>query len=284
MTRRLPCILISIDGPSLGIATAINSNMITVDTYPCILTFASSFHCIQRFTSILEALRKAVHNLEQYYRAVPHIEPIQRQYPYFNSFSYNGRLVRFEYKERVAAYSHMFIVDVEAAVGAAVRDTVELPPRLLVKFAPQYGEEAHRAMMESGIVPKLYACENLAGGWKGVAMAYVGDRFKMYFELETEDPPAVKPILERAVSKIHEMGFVHGDLRGPNILCRKAPKGMKVFIIDWDMSGRVGEVTYPLMLNPRVARHPDAKPGMRIQKEHDQYMLHNIDSVHSVPQ
>jgi hypothetical protein len=177
-TKRLPCFLISPTGPNFGISNVIYGDKITADMYPCILRFPSHYHLIEPFASILGALRKAIQNLDEYYRAIPLIEQGQREYPYFDSFtSSDGNLVRFKYHERLVSYSFIFIIDVE--------DATELPQQLLVKFTRNYGEEAHRACMELGITPKLYACKDLTGGWKAVVMAYEGDNFRMLSECES---------------------------------------------------------------------------------------------------
>jgi aminoglycoside phosphotransferase len=47
--------------------------------------------------------------------------------------------------------------------------------------------------------------------------------------------------LQRLVQSFHDDGFVHGDLRQPNILC----DGEKVLLIDFDWGGEIGKTYYP---------------------------------------
>lgn len=43
--------------------------------------------------------------------------------------------------------------------------------------------------------------------------------------------------LEKLMQSFHEYGFVHGDLREPNILC----DGETAMLIDFDWGGKVGD-------------------------------------------
>jgi hypothetical protein len=268
-TKRLPCFLISLTGPNFGISNVIYGDKITADMYPCTLRFPSHYYHIEPFANILGALRKAIQNLDEYYRAIPLIEQGQREYPYFDSFtSSDGNLVRFKYHERLVSYSFIFIVDVE--------DATELPQQLLVKFTRNYGEEAHRACMKLGIAPSLYACQDLAGGWKAVVMAYEGDDFTMLSECElgAEDKVAAKAATMEAAKKMHDKRFVHGDLRNSNVLCRKTDSELKILFIDWDWAGKARDtIKYPTTINTDIHRHRDAKPGSPILQAHDEYML-----------
>ena len=53
--------------------------------------------------------------------------------------------------------------------------------------------------------------------------------------------------LENAQLKLKGSGFVHGDLREPNILFNSQTG--QVLLIDFELSGREGEVVYPLDMN-----------------------------------
>ena len=60
-----------IDIPLLAISIAIWGKKISVDIYPCVLSFVSPFHHIEYLAGILRALREAVKNLDLYCRTIP---------------------------------------------------------------------------------------------------------------------------------------------------------------------------------------------------------------------
>ena len=50
------------------------------------------------------------------------------------------------------------------------------------------------------------------------------------------------------MQKAHQDGFVHGDLRPPNIIItNNGPQ-----IIDFDWAGKIGIACYPVDINPEV--------------------------------
>ena len=58
-------------------------------------------------------------------------------------------------------------------------------------------------------------------------MADVGGDFRILSKVCMEYKLAAKGTVEVAVKKMHATGFVHGDLRDTNILCRRAVGGME---------------------------------------------------------
>ena len=47
-------------------------------------------------------------------------------------------------------------------------------------------------------------------------------------------------------------------------------------LIDFDWAGKVGQVSYPLGLNLEIGWHPEAGPGVPIQKAHDKFMFDRL--------
>lgn len=83
--------------------------------------------------------------------------------------------------------------------------------------------------------------------------------------------------LSRIVYEMHDAGFVHGDMRLPNVLVNGAGD---VLLIDFDWSGHVGEVVYPPRMNKDVRWPPRAKTGETITKEDDLFMLEQLRPTH----
>jgi 5-methylthioribose kinase len=48
---------------------------------------------------------------------------------------------------------------------------------------------------------------------------------------------------------MHKLGFVHGDLRGPNIMYNA--KYLKVWFVDFDFAGPIGKAVYPPFFGTR---------------------------------
>lgn len=74
--------------------------------------------------------------------------------------------------------------------------------------------------------------------------------------------------LRRAIDILHDNGFVHGDLRRPNVLIQND----QVKLIDFDWSGKEGEVKYPETMSMEHGWHPDVRRCGPIEKVHDEYM------------
>jgi hypothetical protein len=68
----------------------------------------------------------------------------------------------------------------------------------------------------------------------------------------------------RAPEEVHGLGFVHGDLRVPNILV----KDDGVFFICFYWAWQQGAAKYPLHLNQDVEWHPEAGVGVNIEYAH----------------
>jgi RIO-like serine/threonine protein kinase len=79
-------------------------------------------------------------------------------------------------------------------------------------------------------------------------------------------PQQVRNIL----TLLHENDYVFGDLRGPNVMITKNDN---VMFIDFDMVGKHGESTYPIMMSPWI-QWADGVVGLGVMmKEHDLEML-----------
>jgi len=144
--------------------------------------------------------------------------------------------------------------------------------RILVKFARRYALELHEFCAARGQAPNVLGFKKVPGGWSAVAMDYI--------------PSAVHPShspnltllcdrwaaeLHHLVRSFHDMEFVHGDLREPNMLC----DGEKVMLVDFDWGGKVGEAYYPTArLSPELTngRH---NPNPKITKDDDWRVLGN---------
>ena len=75
--------------------------------------------------------------------------------------------------------------------------------------------------------------------------------------------------IQLMVLKLHDAGFVHGDLRAPNFIV----DGDRLLLVDFDWGGKDGEVEYPTRyLNPELLTGRD-RDDLKIRKEDDLRML-----------
>jgi RIO-like serine/threonine protein kinase len=78
--------------------------------------------------------------------------------------------------------------------------------------------------------------------------------------------------LRKALTNLHQQGYVHGDVRAPNIIVDNDDKPR---FIDFDWNHEIGKARYPSNLNPDVKWPDDARGGNPIKAEHDLEMLEN---------
>jgi hypothetical protein len=158
-----------------------------------------------------------------------------------------------------------------------------------------FGAQVHDAWQAAGLVPALHRCDALPGGYCCVAMDLLAeaDGWRMLHELEDGGPDQQQcfEAAEKALARAHGIlvphgggraPAVHGDMRGPNIMVRRARgvdagncdgDGWEVRFADLDWAGLEGVARYPARMSTTLPWHPDAKPGCLLQREHDTHLL-----------
>jgi serine/threonine protein kinase len=127
------------------------------------------------------------------------------------------------------------------------------PQVIVLKFSRQYGVGLHQFCASMGHAPELLAFEKLPGGWYGIAMEYLpsAERLLESRSLADYGEKWLKD-LDNIVSKFHAQGYVHGDLRPPNIIV----DGETLMLIDFDWGGKDADATFPqIRLNPILRDH-----------------------------
>jgi serine/threonine protein kinase len=115
----------------------------------------------------------------------------------------------------------------------------------------------------------LIAYEELPGGWLMVIMDLLDESWVPLVNKEHWD--GVKERLHAAISALHQMKMVHGDIRATNVMVKKS--GLEFMLVDFDWGGLEGLVRYPRHVNKAVGRPDDAEDGELIRTEHDDFML-----------
>jgi hypothetical protein len=229
-----------------------------------------------RLARIFTALRAGIQRLDSYYTSLTlplHIE--DRFFPLSTSFSIqdgqSSRTVNFRYIEPLKN------PDPSCVVFLAVNCENE-KEKLVVKFVERYGERPHRLLMGQGQAPELLYCGDVwpgeversgCGTRKMVVMKFVPGRSGADGLSET----ARKDIRD-ALDRLHSAGYVHGDIRPPNILIADA--GNRAMILDFDWAGKSGEVKYPFHLSEGIRWAEGVSDYALITQAHDLEMFEKL--------
>lgn len=150
---------------------------------------------------------------------------------------------------------------------------------IVVKFVHRYNKEAHELLAAKGMAPKLRYCNEVGvrdgdpsyGHLRMIVMDFVdGETVEKAETL----PPTFGQQIRDILSVLHQADYVFGDLRGPNVMITK---NNKVMFIDFDMVGKHGESTYPIMMSPSIQWPDDVLDGLCVMlKGHDLEMLNRL--------
>ena len=227
----------------------------------------------------LGAAKKAILALEHYYKHEfgtvktldPHIRP-SLHFPYPNQYSSlsDSTTHTFEYITSLKADKLIFR-------GKEDNDDV------FIKFVHRYSEDAHLKCSELGFAPALRGFKPVPGGWYMVVM---DDIDATYQELDDayrgQDDLRTKASLEEVqqhLTKLHQAGYVHGDIRTTNIMVKK-DGNPGIMLIDFDWAGEIGKVRYPTNVNTvDVTRPAGAYDKQLILAEHDMEMVAIMSKV-----
>ena len=295
-----PMFLVGVVGPNLAVSGAIFTerfvsqrftDYIYLGPLPSGGVESPMSHRIRRVAQILRALRVCTSELEDYYKNLEFQAPpasksrrsqgrgISRSPaptpshpllqkvppPHFQAFTINNKTYKIEYTERL---------DRRYPSKAVFKGTIKCEgdkgevKHVVIKFTDAYPAEAHKLLDEISLAPKLWFCNREESvEMHVVVMDYV--RGKEVEDLLTGEKHIHD--LRKAVSVLHERGYVHGDLRGPNILI--AADGLK--LIDFDWCGEAGKARYPadISVGSGIPWHNGVCREGLIEKEHDEHMI-----------
>ena len=258
-----PWLMVEVVGQEMGLSGAA-----WACGYPCAQPLSSNvpfvsvpqdghFRLMQ--SRLCMAIRLGFQQLHQWYtsQAVMLQANPQATFPFQREFQVDGKQVDLLYNE-------ILIPGLRRPLFLATRrDTGK---NVVVKFSSHYGTEVHQKLAESGMAPDIYAHLSV-GGMVMVIMDYIeGERWPDHPTTQQKDN------LRGLAAKLESTGFVHGDLRAPNILVQ----GDRVLAIDFDWAGRAGQARYPIHLNQDEKWHADACVGCLIEHSHDSFMVDQL--------
>lgn len=252
-------------GQQLTISGAIMSNVICIDkltpTIPLDMAFYDSHTAIVAARAI-SALITCLQNLQNHYIALSNNQPIPKTFsngPFPRFLTQIEKMKNFNYVERLGN-KNLWLAEVE--IDGSKQHVV-------VKFTCRYCREVHDACHNNGIAPKILYYVELDSDWSLIIMEYLQDYLSLD-DLSDNKRINMHSNILKAVDILHRLHFVHGDLRGPNILI--GPND-DVKFIDFDWSGKVGEAEYPESLNQFVNWHQDAGFHKKIYPSHDLHLV-----------
>lgn len=182
---------------------------------------------------VLRASKNCTASLSDYYLGLdPKTIPLDRKAPippHFQRFTVGEIAYKLTYTDRMAgkqSHKALFVASVRPENDAGNLGSA------IVKSTKLYCQDAHKILVEASPAPGLRYCEKVEsiGMYLVVMDIIVGE----YPEAPRKDRDFTEK-LRMAIETLHAKGFVHGDLREPNVLVTKEGD---VKIIDFDWSGR----------------------------------------------
>ncbi|KAL6306639.1 hypothetical protein BKA93DRAFT_823843 [Sparassis latifolia] len=268
-------------GPFIGFVGAAFTDVVRQDMLTAVHSFIWEPHdelSATQVARVLRAFRNAVECLKQYYtQELPTIQELDpsewpnTRYPYPSKYrpisaSGDAAYVKFSYTDVIENK----LIFKGRTVGK---------DEIIIKFTRRYSKEVHLWCAEHGYAPNLRGFEQLPGGWLMIVMDVVDASYTgLYLAqaiLRHGQAQCVRNKVEELVRSLHTAGYVHGDLRGTNLLVAPQENGdVDVKLVDYDWAGIAGEVQYPPLINREsVHRAAGAVSGNAIVKEHDVDMV-----------
>ena len=220
----------------------------------------------------LGALKRALLSLEKYYKALQSglpTSPRNPLVPYPSSFSLvDSSKQYFDYAARKVGNNNLIFSGQLQNGGGDI----------FIKFTRRYCKEAHEFCVSKNIAPKLYAVESLPGGWYMVVMEDVRSEYEDLYDFiqhpdhkgEVSSRNYFVSQIRKSLEELHEAGFVHGDIRNTNIMVKRSGLDGSFYLVDFDWSGRIDEVRYPIGINVTTVKRPDGVvSGELIIAQHD---------------
>jgi len=254
-----PTLLIELAGPNMSLSGAVFSNLVVCDQLTPMVSLLWQPHSplMLQAARCFAALRLALPRLLAYYDGVQsQVLRQQLDFPYPTNFTTlgGGGQVHFQYVQRLSCLCFKGVIQPH---GQSV----------FIKFCRSYSTAAHQAMAAAGYAPALLGFEQLVQGWLLIVQEFV--------DAVSWDEMVDKPVqsLKAAVRALHAAGFVHGDLRGCNILVAASA----VSLIDFEWAGLMGTAKYPYFMNHVDIQWPEgAGDGRLVTESHDLWWLNNL--------
>ncbi|KJA15092.1 hypothetical protein HYPSUDRAFT_72261 [Hypholoma sublateritium FD-334 SS-4] len=235
---------------------------------------------VMKVAKIFAALKESMNHLSDYYKQISKSAPDKmpsKFMPLAQSCIVDDKTITWTYL--------MQLKDGDPASVVFLATNSVDQQKLVIKFVERYGESAHRALMASNRAPELLYCGDV---WASdsvanrgcdprrmVVMKYVHGKTLAAYPQKV--PEKVRSVVRELVEELHQLGLVHGDIRRPNVIIEEGAgsEETRVRLLDFDWSGKEGEVRYPLHLTKNLWAEgvEDYKP---ILASHDLQMVEKL--------
>ena len=266
VTCPIPCFFLEIFGPNVAVSGAVFSDFVCVDKFTTmsLLFQPNDLHAMAQLARTFKALKVALHQMKRYYENMPVDEESKQQvqFPVFRSFNDCNTIV---YKKKI-----------NDNVFCGVTNDGQ---NVIVKFAYEYGKEAHDLCSHNGFAPHLLSTNKVTSWYLMVVMEEVNDAtpLRWFYGEHPELKELLKERCRLVLKLLHNNNLCHGDFRDCNILvvpCSRSSFGYDIAVIDFDWSGKAGIATYPFFMNrSEIKWHETASNGMPLCFEHDLHWL-----------
>ncbi|KAG6887588.1 hypothetical protein C0992_011645 [Termitomyces sp. T32_za158] len=232
----------------------------------------------------LDALVETTAYIREHYkviRATDSWNDRRRGFPFLSSYIdiENGKTVDLTYSRRLQEDKLIF-----CAIGSGPDSGAS--SECIVKFTSQcYSYAAHEYLAKLKLAPRVRACVSISSDWTAIVMDKID--YPSFFHLKQEGMSdekreKIRNKVQCIVRKLHEGGFVHGDVRDINVLVDPASlncEDVVVFLIDFDWAGEIGKARYPVDVNRETVEQPGGvRRGELVLVEHDLEMVEYLEN------
>ncbi|KAF8623018.1 hypothetical protein AX15_006563 [Amanita polypyramis BW_CC] len=268
----LPCLIVCVFGPNVGFAGAVFTDRPNVQILSSIVPLA--FHPTDTKNQLklarhVGAMKNAIGRLRTYYEEVPKLRQALEPHRRRPDFPYPSTFESLQ-DQQVYKFRYLWMVEAKLVFEAIL----ESGESICIKFVRRYCKEAHEKCAEAGFSPRLRGFKRLPGDWIMVVMDYLDPDHYDVFKQSEQHLESLYKGMEKQLSRLHQAGFVHGDVRDVNMMLNRED-GSKFMLLDFDWAGKIGEVRYPAYVNKakELGRPEEVSDGGLVKAEHDMAML-----------
>ncbi|CAG8679160.1 8481_t:CDS:2, partial [Ambispora gerdemannii] len=264
-----PCFLIVISGPYFSVSGAVFADVAIVDPLTPVFPLIWQKYDEAMMVSIAKtfrALKISLRLLDQYYANVDELiqdEP-QTVHPVHPSFP----------EVIIDAKSYMVQIDSQVSTNLLWEVTLlnEQGPHFTayVKAVQKhrYSLDTHKLLAEVGYAPEVYTTSIIPGNWILVYMKCLNNHSilnNITSNLDDQKRSSLRKKIKGIVEYLHNLGYVHGDLREGNILVHQLEGNeFDVKLIDFEWSGKVGSACYSPFMNRKTIQWPDGAEDWKL--------------------
>ncbi|KAK0462415.1 uncharacterized protein EV420DRAFT_1628054 [Desarmillaria tabescens] len=278
-----PTLILAVAGPWMAVFGAVFTDKLIIEPLTDLIRVVNlrlnSPH-YGRIARLFHVFGNCLTSLAKYWDtlAIPSIPVSSMEHPHYfphvNSYTLNNSTTSFRYLRPIDPQDTLCVTFLAETADPS-------PTHIVVKFVEQYGGEAHQLLADADLAPKLLyhgPLDSSAG-----APSYGSLRMVVMEEVEGTNafvryqgrkaPESFVASIREAVHKLHEHGFVFGDLRRQNIMVTRDDK---VKLIDFDWAGKEGEAEYPMQLSEKIQWAPGVGAMEKVYKVHDISMIDKL--------